>query len=274
MPEYWHSIRDNMIKENDDEETIKTKKFNKKIAAANKPYFMTYVYPTLRTKNNTYNANSNNGALMRFGAYGIRNMEDLYNYEPKTPEMIECLRLHNEVVGCNPCTVNKICWIFEKTFNGYLSKKYEHPEFDYSILKCNVEYSKKNYNEILAIYKDYQRRLEAFQKKMNTEKLDTFECWQQKRIFTDMFRRECEVVCTNEYELCDIVLDICYKSEKTKQFAWEISGEIILENLLKNNNKIIHYPQLVDGNGEFEYCGENFVMCEKMIGGDNDDYIE
>lgn len=274
MPEYWYSVRDNIIKDGDDEQTIQMKNFNRKITASNKPYFMTYVYPSLRTQNNTYNSNSDNGALMRFGIYGIRSIDDLYNYEPKTPEMIESLRLHEQKVGCNPCVVNKICWIFEKTFNGYLSKKYEQPEFDYSILKCNVEYSKKNYDEVFAIYKDYQRRLDAFQKKMRTERIDTFECWQQRKIFVDKFKRDCETVCTNEYELCDIVLDICYKAEKTKQFAWDICGEVILENLLENNNRIIHYPQLVDGTGEFEYCGENFVMCEKVIGGDDNDSIE
>ena len=274
MPQYWYSIRDNIIKDDDDEKTIQIKNFNRKIAAANKPYFMTYVYPNLKTQNNTYNINSDKGILRRFRTYGIKNIDDLINYEPKTEDMIKVLDSHKEMVGCNPCVVNRICWIFEKAFNGYLSKKYEQPEFDYSILKSNVEYSKKNYEEILNIYKDYQRRVDAFQKKRRMERLDNFECWLQRKIFIDKFRRDCEIICTNEYELCDIVLDICYNSEKTKQFAWDICGEVILENLLKNNNRIIHYPQLVDGDGEFEYCGENFVMCKKIIGGDDNNNIE
>lgn len=274
MPAYWYNIRDNIVKDDDDEETAERKNFNRKITAANKPYFMTYVYPALRTQNNTYNTNSDNGALMRFGSYGIRSIEDLYNYEPKTKEMTECLRLHEQMVGCNPCVVNKICWIFEKAFNGYLSKKYKQPEFDYNILKCNVEYSKKNYDDIFAIYNDYQKRLDAFQKKIRLEKIDTFDCWQQRKIFVDRFKKECETICSNESELCDIVLDICYKAEKTKQFAWDICGDVILNNLLKNKGGIIHFPQLVDGKGEFEYCGENFVMCEKVIGSDSNDCIE
>ena len=90
MPEYWHNIRDNIVKDDDNEETVERKNFNKKITAANKPYFMTYVYPALRTQNNTYNLNSDNGALMRFGSYGIHSIKDLYDYEPKTKDMIEC----------------------------------------------------------------------------------------------------------------------------------------------------------------------------------------
>lgn len=274
MPSYWYSIRDNIVKDSDDEKTTARKNFNRKIAAANKPYFMTYVYPTLRTQNNTYNTNSDNGALMRFGSYGIRSIEDLYNYEPKTKEMIECLRLHAEMVGCNACVVNKICWIFEDVFNGYLSKKYIQPEFDYNILKCNVEYSKKNYEDIFALYKEYQKRVEAFQRKKRTEKLSSLENWEKKKVFVDWFKKECEIICSNENELCDIVLDICYKTEKSKQFAWDICGDVILDNLLKNNGGIIHFPQLVNDNGDFEYCGENFVMCEKMIGGDSNDCVE
>lgn len=274
MPSNWYSIRDNLVKDGDDLETATQKKFNQKIVAANKPYFMTYVYPSLRTQNNTYNTNSNNGALMRFGSYGIRSIEDLYNYEPKTKEMIECLRFHGEMVGRNACVVNKICWIFEDVFNGYFSKKYTQPEFDYNILKCNVEYSKKNYEDIFALYKEYQKRVEAFQRKKRTEKLSSIENWEKKKVFVDWFKKECEIICSNENELCDIVLDICYKTEKSKQFAWDICGDVILDNLLKNKGGIIHFPQLVNDNGDFEYCGENFVMCEKMIGGDSNDCVE
>ena len=178
------------------------------------------------------------------------------------------------MVGRNACVVNKICWIFEDVFNGYFSKKYTQPEFDYNILKCNVEYSKKNYEDIFALYKEYQKRVEAFQRKKRTEKLSSIENWEKKKVFVDWFKKECEIICSNENELCDIVLDICYKTEKSKQFAWDICGDVILDNLLKNKGGIIHFPQLVNDNGDFEYCGENFVMCEKMIGGDSNDCVE
>ena len=91
MPEYWYSMRDNMQKEDDNEEDIKRKNFNRKIVAANKPYFMTYVYPSLRTKNNSYMKNSDYGAIMRFSSYGINSLQELYKYEPKTQDMIDYL---------------------------------------------------------------------------------------------------------------------------------------------------------------------------------------
>ena len=274
MPSYWYNIRDNYVKDDDDEETAIRKNFNRRIAAVNKPYFMTYVYPALRTQNNTYNANSDNGAKMRFSSYGIYSIDDLRKYEPKTQEMIDCLAHHEDIVGRNPCVVNKICWIFEKAFDGYLSKKYKQPDFDYDILKSHVGYTQKCYNDIYGIYRTYQHRLDSFQKKARIEKLDTFDCWQQRMLLVCMFKKECEIVCSNENELCDIVLDICYRNDKAKQFAWDVCGDTILNNLLNANGRIIHFPKLVDDGGEFEYCGEKFAMCEKIIGGDSDDYFE
>ena len=107
---------------------------------------------------------------------------------------------------------------------------------------------------------------------MKTEKVDEFESAQYQQDMIDSFRRECEIICTNEYELCDIILDICYVKEKTKQFAWDICGNVILKNLLRNNRNIISFPERVNTDGEFEYCGEQFIMCKKVI--DEDDYIE
>ena len=271
MPTYWYSMRDNMIKDDDTQEDIKRKEFNQKIVASKKPYFMTYVYPALKTKTNTYMKNSDYGAIMRFNSYGIHGVQDLYDYEPKTQDMIDYLDYYERFipVGYNDCVVNRICWIFEKEFDGYLSKRYEQPEFDYNILKSHVEYSRRNYESILGVYKEYQLNLDKFQQRRRAEKMDAFESQQQRAMFVNRFKQQCEEICTNEQELCDITLDICYKSEKAKQFAWDVCGEVILDNLLKKNDNNIHYPKKVESNteGSFEYCGEHFIMSEKKIGG-------
>lgn len=269
MPAAWYSIRDNIVRNGDSEADIERKKFNRKIVAANKPYFMTYVYPALRSKNNTYIKNSNYGAIMRFGSHGIHSIEDLYSYSPKTQDMVEYLDYYERFipVGYNNCIVNRICRIFEDEFDGCLSKRFKQPEFDYNILKSRVEYSKKNYDSVLNIYKNYQRATAKIQSSKAIEKVDTFDNWQQREVLIDNFKRECEEICPNEYELCDIVLDMTYRSENTKQFAWDICGNVIIDNLLKNNDYKIRYPKKLEDNSpeSFEYCGESFVMCEKDV---------
>ena len=70
--------------------------------------------------------------------------------------------------------------------------------------------------------------------------------------------------------------DICYLSEKSKQFAWDICGDVILKNLIKKNNNTLYYPLRTDGDGDFEYGGIQFVMqrLELETEGNSDDCAE
>ncbi len=276
MPKYWYNVRDNIVKDGDDEETTVRKNFHRKITASNKPYFMTYVYPALKASTNKYQKNNEYGVSMRFAKFGIHTLQELKAYEPKTKEMEDYLDYYKKYfpVGVNPCVVNRICWIFENEFNEYLSKTQIHAKFDYSILKSNVSYTKKDYQDILNLYSMYKQKVKDYMFKSSFARMDEYDAAKERRILIGWFRRKCEEICSNEDELCDIVLDICYKRETTKQFAWDICSDVILKNLLKNNGYKINYPKMVKDKGEFEYCGENFVMCEKVIGGDEDDDIE
>ena len=273
MPSNWYTLHDCKIGENDDEETVKQKEFDFKIVASKKPYFMTYVYPRLKSENDTYIRNNNRGVIRRFNQYGIKSIENLQKYPDKTDTMVEYLNYYYKrlPVGNNPCVVNRIAWIFEDVFKNYFSKisKYmreaNHSEFDYYILKSGVPYGKATYNKILELYKEYSRRVEEYQKKIRTEKVEKDNEWMERFQFVEFFKSECYKACPNERELCDIVLDICYSREKSKQFAWDICGTTILENLLRRNNNKIKYPQMVSDGGEFTYCGKQFVMCEKEV---------
>ena len=279
MPDYWYDVRKCIIHEDDDEETKKNKSQNIKIVAENKPYFMTYVYPSLRTQNNTYLKNNNYGAILRFSKFGIYSIDDLITYEPKTKEMIDYLDYYYKYmpVGNNPCVVNRISWIFEKELDGYLSKKYEQPPFDYTIMKSNVGYSKSIFDQISKIYELYQYKVKEYKCNEHLIKNSSSTNWDKNEVyhnFAMQFKVDCEKICTNEYELCDIVLDLCYQKTSTKQFAWDVCGDTIIENLLSKNNNIYNIPVHIESGGEFIYCGEQFIMQEVYAGGDEDDYIE
>ena len=73
----------------------------------------------------------------------------------------------------------------------------------------------------------------------------------------------CYNICPNEDELCNIVLDLCYTHNNSKQFAWDMCGNVFIKNLLKENNNTIFYPT-IDLNGDVEFCGEKYRM-EKYI---------
>lgn len=276
MPPSWYSVRENKIKEDDEQETIAIKEFNQKIVADKKPYFMTYVYPSLKKQNREYIKKCDKRAHRNFSQYQIYDVEQLNNYADKNNDMQIFLdNYYKELpTGGNHCIVNRISWLFEDIFNSYFSKNKGETCFDYSILKSGVEYSQQDYKKILNMYNEY---LYAAKKSRQDERLiygesfDEYEFSLKNAIQLLWLKSEYEKICSNKYELCDIVIDICYQKEVSKQFAWDICGETIVENLLNNSQREISYPEQSEIDHEFVYCGRKFIMKTKNIGVDLDD---
>lgn len=80
----------------------------------------------------------------------------------------------------------------------------------------------------------------------------------------------CYSVCPNTEVLTNIMLDVCYTSNKNKSFVWDIVGEQIFKNVCKNNKNNIQFP-IKDDNGDIEYCGNRFSILTKEIGGEEFD---
>jgi hypothetical protein len=59
---------------------------------------------------------------------------------------------------------------------------------------------------------------------------------------------------------------MCYTNNKSKQFAWDVCGDIIVRNLLKNNNGTIQIP-VASIDGAFVFKGDGFTMQEIVVGG-------
>lgn len=266
MPKYWYdkSACNKLPSETNDQKYFKELCLN--IVAENKPYFMKYVYPDLMAKYNKYLKDTNSKCIREFKI----SMVDLIQKPNKTIPEKEFIEYYKKLmpVGDNPCTINRIAWLFEDIFKSYLSKYAKTSEFDYSILKSGVEYSKNDYQKIAKIKSEYDDSVKYYQQLANKQRLDKDEVSVNRNMMLLKFKSKCEEVCSNEKELCDIVIDLCYSSSKSKQFAWDICGEVIIENLLEKNDNIINYPVLVKSDGEFEFGGEQFIMCQKKYEGD------
>lgn len=260
MPEEWYSRRSNVIRDGDSDETIQKKNFDMSIVADRKPYFMIYVYPHLKKEYDTYTKNADFKSTVMFGMH----LEELASKQTLTKDEKEFIDYYKALmpVGINPCVVNRISWIFQNEFNGYLKRINSASSFDYNILKSDTEYSQKNYNEIKRLFKEYLAKVDEFRKKSSVERID--DAQSERRNLVEIFKKECELICTNEDELCNIVLDICYKSESSKQFAWDICGNIFIKNLLKRNNYSLSYPE-INNDGEFNYMGYWFTMVNVII---------
>lgn len=275
MPSYWYNLRDLTIHDDDDEETITAIEFNKRIAAYRKPYFMTYVYPTLKKDNKEYIKNTKAVMIIK---YQVRSIDELAELGENTDndDIRRTVEYYHKwrPTGDNPCLVNRICWLFEKEFSKFTYYISKMPTFDYSILKCGVKYSRDLYNQIKQCHIKHQERNRQLAKIMNTERVGKEYALYERLQMITLFQKECYQICSNEDVLCDIALDMCYQSEGSKQFVWDVCGPTILRRLLVRNDGMIQYPALVENNGDFQFCGRHFKMENKVIQERSYDYTE
>lgn len=241
------------------------------IIADKKPYFMRYIYPSLMRQYNTYISNTNKKCLREFRLSVAELMEKpedeltedqkvfLHYYKLKMP------------VGMNNCVMNRICRRFEREFDGYIAKHNNDFEFDYTIMKSGCEYTTTQYNAIKNLYNDHCSKMRDFVRYARTERVDSEEGYEVRLMIKQNFQRDCHAVCVNKQQLCDIMLDICYRKEGSKQFVWEMAGEEIIENLLNRNDRYISFPVL-DEDGDIIFGGDKFSFTIKKVGGEEDGY--
>ena len=127
-------------------------------------------------------------------------------------------------------------------------------------MKCeNVTYSLSDFNKIKELYNTYILRTQQF-KINNTKEIKDKESFNNARIiFKNEFIEKAYLICSNKYELCNIILDICYKNNLSKQFAWDICGDVFIENLLNKNNRKIKYLEIIEDENNVQYDTSSII---------------
>lgn len=275
MPTYWYAYRDCIPRSGDTEELLKWKEFNRRIVASEKPYFMTYVYPPLRTKYNTYVQNTDNKAACVYAGYGIFSVDDLESYDQKTDDMNSFIEYYykNMPTGNSPCVINKICWLAEKEFPSFSKTKACTTSFDFEKLKSHVPYSRATFNKIHDLYLEYESRMGGMLNENTQEKFQRYSESDEKVTMLNIFRSRCFEICSNEDELCDVILDMCYTRNAMKSFVWDIVGETIVRNLMRRNGNKYHVPvsDAVDSTDGFIFGGKKMTMIEVVMQDDEPD---
>lgn len=262
MPKEWYDYKINKIDGKDSEEIKRRKNLNLSILAENKPYFFIYNYPKLMNTYKRYINDTNDKCMMLYGM----SIKELINKENKTDEEILFLNYYYKKmpVGDNDCVMNKICHKIEDIFDNQENDYETNKEFDYTILKNDLEYTKKEFEAIEEIYKQYTSEVRQYMQTSKSNKIGKDETREQREIFKEKFIEKCFETCNNKYKLCNIIIDLCYPNNSSKQFVWDICSNVILETLLKNNNYKISYPKQAK-NGDFSFGGYNFIMQDVFI---------
>ena len=265
VPKEWLNARMFKIEEDDDDDIIQDKQINANIAAEIKPWFFIYRYSQLKSELDKYMKAVKSNCKIRFG----KSLDDLYASENKTDEE-ESFIYHYEKylpVSRAPGTMNRICWKIEDAFRS--TDVLPNVEFDKSILKSDAEYSQEEYEQVWNLYDEYNKGMQLFLKKQKQNDLGDDEVGFDVVHLKDIFADECSKICPNSEVLANIVVDLCYTSNKNKTFAWDVAGEQIFNNVLKNSGYTMQYP-VKDENGDIEFDGKTFSLYIQQIGGDAD----
>jgi hypothetical protein len=196
-------------------------------------------------------------------------LDDLYLSNNRTIEEDEFLYYYEKYlpVSRSPGTMNRICWKIEELFKT--TNVLPDVVFDRSLLKNDTEYTEDEYNAVKELYDEYNKSMQIFLKRKKQNDFGDDEVGFDIVHLKDVFVNECAKVCPDTEVLSNIVVDLCYTSNKNKTFAWDVIGEQIFENVLKNNGHIIQYP-IKDDNGDIEFNGKRFSLYAQKIGGDSD----
>ena len=267
IPKEWLEPRLSKPKDDDDDSILRKKEIDYNIAAEIKPWFFIYRYSQLKSDLDKYMKSVKSNCKIRFGktlddlcASDYRTDEEeafIYNYEKYMP------------ISRAPGTMNRICWKIEDEFKTV--DVLPDVEFDRTILKSDAVYSQEEYDAIKELYDEYNQNVQIFLKGIKKNETNKEEREFAIIQFKDEFANACSTMCPNSEILANIVVDICYLSNKNKSFAWDVAGEEIFQNVLKNSGNKIQFP-IKDDNGDIEFCGKRFSLYTKKVGGEYDDF--
>lgn len=263
IPKEWLDAKLFKVTSDDDNDIIYKKIVNANIAANIRPWFFIYRYSQIKSELDKYVKVCKSNCKIRFG----KTLDDLYALEDRTDEENDFLYYYEKYmpVSRSPGTMNRICFRIEDEFQT--ANVLQNIEFDRSILKSDAQYSQEEYDEIAKLYDEYNKNMQLFLKQKNKNELGDDEVGFDITRLKNEFVNACSSACPNEEILANIVIDLCYTSSKNKTFAWDVSGNQIFKNVLKNNGGVISYP-IKDENGDIEFCGKRFALHTQKIGGD------
>ncbi len=265
VPKEWYDFKINKIEESDSEEVKQQKLFNLSILANKKPYFFIYNYPKLMKEHKDYMriCEDNCGSLYLMSIKELRNLE---NKTEEQQNFVDKYMLRNPT-NLNSCLMNEIAWYVESHFENTDRHKLE--EFNHENLKTKTPYTTQMYNKIKKIKSEYDQTMQDSIKNdknnvVSGGKPDNYATIERVKMISAHYTQLLNETCPNEEALCNILVDMCYTTNKSKRFVWDSCRTQIIRNLLQSNNNVVSYPVSCD-NGNISFKGNMFKMVEVLV---------
>ena len=225
MPKYWY------------EHTACEDDFEQNICANKKPYFMIYIYPELKKRYKDYIIKFNTQAQSLFN----KNLKDILSQpilNDKEKDFVFYYR-KNIPVNISNSTMNKICFHIEDEFRGYVCKLKQDNNFDYTFMKSGRKCFNEHRQQIEQIYQEYLLETKSFKHNKAYKRYDKDEIVGAMELFKDEFKERIFNLGYSDEEVLDIVLDVCYSNNRSKQFCWDVVGDKIIDRIRGEKNTYI-----------------------------------
>lgn len=269
MPKEWYDFHNLVIKEDDDEGSRIDKEFNRLIVADKKPYFMIYIYPQLKKEYHDFVKAEKK--LCRH-IWGIE-FKELLSKSDRDERQEEFVRWHRKKtpVSDGNGVMNRLCHYVEREFEGYVCSS-KNSEYPFRELIASKNYPKNSnlsgiISEMRVLYNEFLDESRKVSARARAERMSDGEITELRMQLAEKFRRACEQICIVSERSCDILLKICYASERSKRFVWDMYGEQIVSNLLEKTGNYSYFVRDDDGETKYRGCRYRKVVgCEKKDG--------
>lgn len=261
MPKEWYDWHSVIVTEEDDENTIAKKTKNRELLTDKKPYFMRFIYPDLNVEVGKYITAARPQSVFITGL----SLDELLEKEAEDLNEIEKNYLKNYYsflpVSDTRSTMNRLCHSVEKELKKIGEISDDKTTYFASMLKSvdNASIPAKSKKQLAALYAEYCKESELLMK----ADCDAEEKAELTSILQEDYWRKCVEICPDPKQLCDALIEICYMSNKSKKFVWDMCGEQIIENLLNRHGSYTYY--VIDKNGEVEYHGKKYRKVTRSI---------
>lgn len=266
LPKSWWEMSENRIRNDDSPEEIERKKLYARLCANKKPYFFAYNYSHLKSEYDNFVKTAKTNAMSIYKKDLNDFIREYENNELTNEDEIKFMEnyLYKLPLDRSKSTMNRICWAIEDEFDNV--DLFKDVEFNCSIIQNNTPYDQNTYNVIKHICKSYKPALQLAKKHAAVIPDCTGEDngWESVDIILQNLVENLHNHCSNEEELCEILVDLCYKNGISKQILWKTCGDTIIQRLLKSHDYKMTYPYKND-NGEFWCQGIKYSMREITV---------
>ena len=270
IPSIWK--RWQKITDEDTDDTIKEKELFNSILCDKHPYFFIYLYKATRNKYKKWKKDYDTSCRTRWGM----SVADLEKFENKDDEQVAFLQRYHKAcpVIDNGSAMNLLCHYMESVKDNIKINIKDRSNMSYiNSYKSNAieEIDSNIYNKIYKVIKELKEALRASASSGTNKNDFNNEFSNYFNNIYEIYKNKLFFICSNQDIMINCLIDIFYIDfpSYNKDILWNLFGDEIFNNVVKNSSKVIDYPVL-DENGDILYLGKKYKVEQFNIkGGDN-----